>query len=69
MYKDTQNLKDDRIRDQETIIKRQVKLIEKREEEISSVQTTVKTELKSCSSVVSNSCSAALSQKKIAAAV
>ena len=69
MYEDNQNLKDERIRDQDAIIKLQEKLIEKREEEISSVQTTVKTELKSYSSVVSKSCSAALSQKKITAAV
>jgi hypothetical protein len=55
--------------DQEMIIKLQKKLIEKREEEISSVQRTVKTELKSYTSVVSKSCLAALSQKKIAAAV
>ena len=49
---------------QDTIIKLQDKLIEKREEEISSVQSTVKTELKSYSAAVSQSCRAALAQEK-----
>ena len=59
------------IKDQETINKLQDKLIEKREEEISSVQilSTVKTELKSYSAVISQSCKASLAHKKIAAAV
>ena len=69
MIEDHQKLKDEKILNQETIIKLQDKLIEKREEEISSVQSTVKTELKSYSAVVSQSCKAALAQKKIAAAV
>lgn len=69
MIEDFQKLKDEKIQDQKTIIKLQDKLIEKREEEISSVQSTVKTELKSYSAVVSQSCKAALAQKKIAAAV
>ena len=64
-----QKLKDGKISDQETIIKLQDKLIEKREEEISSVKSTVKTELKSYSSAVSKNCMAALSPKKIEAAV
>ena len=69
MIEDFQEMKDEKIKDQETIIKLQDKLIEKREKEISSVQSTVKTELKSYSAVVSQSCKAALAQKKIAAAV
>ena len=51
------------------IIKLQEKLIGKRKEEISFVQSTVKTELKSYSAGVSQSWKAALAQKKIAAAV
>ena len=44
MINDYQKLKDEKILHQETIIKLQDKL-EKRETEISSVQSTVKTEL------------------------
>ena len=69
MIDDYQKLKDEKILHQETIIKLQDKLIEKRETETSSVQSTVKTELQSYSAVVSQSCKAALAQKKIAAAV
>ena len=69
MQAEYQKLKDEKIKDQESIISLQKKLIEKSDEEMSSIKTTVKTELKSYSSVVSQSCKAALAQKKIEAAV
>ena len=46
-------MKDQKINDREMIIKLQEKLIGKRKEEISFVQSTVKTELKSYSAGVS----------------
>ena len=44
----------------------QDKLIEKKDVELSSVQKTVETELKSYSSVLEKSCTAALAPQKIA---
>ena len=69
-----------RISDQQKVIDLQNKLIEKREEELSSlketvhnevklVQSMVQTEMKSYSSALTKSCSAALAPKKIHAAV
>ena len=68
------------IEAQETIIELQAKVIENRDEELAclksavkeelkTVQTTVQTEIKSYSAAVSKSCSVALSEKKIQAAV
>ena len=63
------SLKDDKIRDQERIIQLQSELIGKKNEELCSVKDTVETELKSYSSVLKESCSAALTPQKIASAV
>ena len=62
-------LREEKIEDQDTIIKLQQKLLEKSEEVQHSVKTTVQQELKSYSSVVSKSCSSALSSKKLEAIV
>ena len=64
-----EQLKNDKIRDQEQIIQLQNKLIEKKDEEIKVVKDTVVSELKSYSSVVQESCSAALAPQKIVSAV
>ena len=62
-------LREEKIADQDTIIKLQQKLLEKSDENFDSVKTTVQQELKSYSSVVSKSCSTALSSKKLIAVV
>ena len=63
-------LKDEKISDQNTVIdKLQGQLIEMKSDDLTSVQTTVKSELKSWSSVVKNSCSKALAPKKMKAAL
>ena len=64
-----EKLKDEKITDQSKIIELQNKLIEKKDEELSVVKDTVSTELKSYSSVLRDSCSAALEPRKIASAV
>ena len=69
MQSEYQTLKDEKIKDQETIINLQNKLIEKKDDEINSMKSTVQTELKSYSSALSQSCKAALAPKKIEAAV
>ena len=69
MQSDYQKLKDEKIKDQETIIHLQNQLVEKKDEEINSMKSTVQTELKSYSSALSQSCKAALAPKKIEAAV
>ena len=53
----------------EKIIQLQSELIDKKNEELGSVKDTVETELKSYSSVLKESCSAALTPQKIASAV
>ena len=62
-------LREEKIEDKDTIIKLQQKLLEKSDEVHNSVKTTVQQELKSYSSVVSKSCSTALSSKKLEAVV
>ena len=62
-------LKDEKIADQMTVIELQGKLIEKKSEDLASVQTTVKSELKTWSSVVANKCSKALAPRKMKAAL
>ncbi|KAL5270269.1 hypothetical protein ACHWQZ_G001121 [Mnemiopsis leidyi] len=62
-------LKSDKIRDQEKIIQLQNQLIEKKDKEIQVVKDTVVSELKSYSSVVQESCSAALAPQKIVSVV
>ncbi len=68
-----EELKSEKVTDQKTIIELQGKLIDKREEELAavqtSVQTTVKSEMQSYSSAVTKSCAAALAPKRIHAAV
>ena len=62
-------LRQEKIKDQETIIQLQNKIIEKRDEQIDSVQATVQKEIKTYSTVVSKSCAAALAPRKIQTAV
>ena len=69
MSEEYQKLKDKKIEAQKCIIELQNRLIEKKDAEISSVQSTVKEEIKTYSAAVSKSCSAALAPKKIQAAV
>ena len=53
------------IAEQKTVIDLQKKLIEKKEEELKSVQITVQTEMKSYSFALKKTCAAALTPKKI----
>ncbi len=62
-------LQEEKIEDQARILELQRELILKREEELKAVHTTVEKEMKSYSSAVTKNCSAALSTKKIEAAV
>jgi len=57
------------IAEQKTVIDLQKELIEKKDEELKSVQTTVQTEMKSYSSALKKTCAAALTPKKICTAV
>ena len=81
---DTVKLQREKIDDQKSIIELQQKLLDVTEnglnnvqkvvqntvqEELKSAQNTIQTEMKSYSSALTNTCSAALSQKKIRAAV
>ena len=63
-----EKLKDEKIVDQDKIIQLQNQFIEKKEE-LNVVKETVSCELKSYSSVLKDSCSAALAPQKIASAV
>ena len=69
LQEDVEKLQEEKINDQQTIIQLQGKLIEKKDEELSLVKTTVQAEMKTYSSAVSKSCSQALAPKKIQAAV
>ena len=69
LQEEMDQLKSEKIADQNTVIKLQEQLIEMKSVELTSVQTTVKSELKSWSSVVKNSCSKALAPKKVKAAL
>ena len=60
MSADYQNLKDEKITNQKSIIVLQNKLIEKNEAAITSIQTTVKNEIKSYSAAVTKTVTAAL---------
>ena len=64
-----EKLKDEKITDQEKIIELQNQVIEKKDAELNVVKDTVSSELKSYSSVLRESCSAALEPQKIASAV
>ncbi|KAL5268695.1 hypothetical protein ACHWQZ_G002522 [Mnemiopsis leidyi] len=64
-----ERLRSDKISDQEEIIQLQRDLVHKKNEEIGLVSKTVEAELKTYSSVLQQSCSSALSPRKIAAAV
>ena len=64
-----EKLKDEKITDQDKIIELQNKLIKKKDEELNVVKNTVSSELKSYSSVLRESCSAALEPRKIVSAV
>ena len=57
-------LKDEKVTDQSKIIELQNKLMKKKDEELYVVKDTVSTELKSYSSVLRESCSAALELEK-----
>ena len=63
------DLKNEKIADQKKIIQLQEQLIEKKDKELNTVKKTVESELKSYSSVVERTCSAALAPQKIASAV
>ena len=63
------DLKEEKILDQKSIIELQQKLIEKKDAELNNVQKTVQTEMKTYSSVVSKSCAAVFAPKKIEAVV
>ncbi len=62
-------LQKEKIGDQQKIIELQDEVIVKKSDEIKAIRTTVETEIKTYSSAVEKSCSAALSTKKIEAAV
>lgn len=62
-------LRDEKISDQAVIIDLQGKLIEKKDDEIKSVKSTVKCEMKSYSSAVRKTCAEALAPKKIKTAI
>jgi hypothetical protein len=62
-------LREEKIEDQETIIRLQQKVIEKSNENFQSVKNTVQEELKSYSSVLQRGCSNALSSKKLEAVI
>ncbi len=62
-------LKDEKIADQKSIIDLQSKLIEKKYQELGTVQTVVQSEMKSYSSVLEDTCSKALAPTKIKAAM
>ena len=64
-----ERLRSDKISDQEEIIQLQRDLVHKKNEEIGLVSKTVEAELKTYSSVLQQSCSSALSPRKIAATV
>ena len=64
-----EKLKDEKIADQAKIIELQNQVIEKKDEQLGDVKDTVSTELKLYSSVLRDSCSAALEPRKIATAV
>ena len=67
--KTIENLQEEKICDQGTVIELQKKLISKKDEELGLVSQTVQKELKSYSSALQQSCSTALSPKNIASAV
>ena len=69
LQEEIDQLRNEKIAYQNTVIKLQGQLIEMKSDELTSVQTTVKSELKSWSSVVKNSCSKALAPKKMKAAL
>ena len=60
-----EKLKDKKIDDKEKIIQLQTQLIEQKDQQLNDVKETITTELKSYSSVVQESCSAALAPGKI----
>jgi hypothetical protein len=62
-------LREEKIEDQETIIRLQHKFIEKNDENFQSAKNTVQEELKSYSSVLWRGCSNALSSKKLGAVI
>ena len=64
-----ENLQEEKICDQKTVIELQQKLISKKDDELGHVSQTVQKELKSYSSALQQSCSTALSPKNIASAV
>ncbi len=62
-------LKNEKIGDQRKIIELQENLIKEKDVKINTVQKTVETELKSYSSILQKSCTAAFAPSKLAAAV
>lgn len=69
VIRDLSAVKDEKIADQKTIINLQEKLIQKKEDNLKTVSTTVKNEMQSYSSAVKISCAHALAPKKIKTAM
>ena len=67
--KTVEQLQEEKICDQRTVIELQDKLISKKDRKLGAVSQTVEKELKSYSSVLQQSCTTALSPKNIATAV
>ena len=65
--READRLKDEKLADQTTIIELQGKLIQSKEEQLKSVETTIQTELKTYSAVLEKS--GIIAEKKIAAAI
>jgi len=64
-----ESLQEEKISDQKEVIELQKELISKKDEELGQVSKTVESELKSYSSVLQQSCTAAFSPKNIATAI
>ena len=62
-------LKDEKISDQKTIIELQRKLIDKKDDELGTVKSVVKSQMESYSSVLKSTCSKALAPTKMKAAM
>ena len=73
VYEECEELKTDKIKDQSKIIELQEELISKKEEELKavkdSVESTMKSEIKSYTSAVTKTCAAALAPKKLTVAI
>ena len=62
---ENRDLLKEKVKDQQTVIQLQEKLLQKHEEQIQEVKSTVQKEVKSYASVVQRSCASALAPKKL----